>query len=390
MLMQRLGHLLTGSVCFAVYGGFRDRFLKLCSQQGICLSDTFVQGERLVATVSRKQYPLVCRIAADSGMQTELLRRRGLLFLLIRYRHRWGVVAGIAAGLCLLAVLSSVVWEVQISGCERLSEDYVRSYFEQLGVRPGRLQAQIDITDCRVRALTEIGELLWVSVYLQGCTAKIEIRERGEGMHLPEQGSSNLIASYGGEIVRADVYAGESYVKIGQAVAKGDLLVGGAVGMKNGGTYFVRSQADITARTHRTLCTEIPYEQAVVRVEKERTRYGVSFFGLRIPVLHLNLREADESCLYSIDTAQKVFPVGLYREGVRRTVQTVVTLSEQQALLQACALFTLQELNGMKEKEIIRRTVQTRVQDEMVSVCGQYVCVENIAQTQELETEIEN
>lgn len=390
MLSERLQHSISGEVRFSVKGGFVPQFMSLCRQQNIALSDTRMQDQELYACIDRNDLQKLVAVCEKSGMQLQIRKKRGLAFVLRRYRLRWGIPVGLALGLLVLGVLSSMVWQVQINGCETLSEDYIREYFEELGVRTGVLQSSVDIVACRDRAMLDIRELLWVSVYMKGCTACIEIRERDAVKQLPEDGSCNLIASYGGEIIRADVYAGESYIKKGQAVAKGDILVGGGVPLKNGGVRFVRSQADIVARTHRSLQATVLLNYEAPVMHKQRIRYVPEWFGLRIP---LGLRfgfSVAESTLLQPEINGVRLPFMLHRQGLRKQTQKQVQISERLALLQCFSLFALQETQLMQDKTVCSRKLAVECSGSCVTVSGSYICEENIVQEQELQIEAEN
>ncbi len=390
MLSEKLLSSLAGSVYFSVQGGFLTRFLSLCAEKNVRLLHTRQEEDRLYATVRRYELEKVQSAAENSGMHLCILKKSGLSFLLHRYRLRWGIPVGICLAFALFFLLSSMVWQVEVIGCEKLSEEYVLSYFEDLGVRAGVLQNSIDIRRCREKALLEMQDLLWVTVYLKGCTAYIELAERNAQVNLKKEGSSNLVASYGGEIVRADVYAGETYVKIGQAVAKGDLLVGGALPLKNGGVRFVRSQADVVARTNRTLQATVLSASEAAVTQKQGVRYVLDWFGLRIPLgLRFGFSVAESTHLQPVINGARL-PVSLHRQGLRKQVQEQVQISEELALLQCFSLFALQETQLMQDKTVCSRTLAVECTGNSVTVRGSYICEENIAVEQELQIEAEN
>lgn len=384
MLSERLLAAVSGSVHFYVQGGFVTRFLALCAEKSVRLRHTGHDGDRLYGTVGSADLANLKTVAKNSGMQLVVLEKKGLSFFLHRYRLRWGIPVGLSLAFVLFFVLSSMVWQVDVIGCRKLSEEYVLSYFEDLGVRTGVFQKSIDMRTCREKAMREIEDLLWVTVYLKGCTAVIELTERNAEVILPQEGCSNLIASYGGEIVRADVYAGEAYVQNGQAVAKGDLLVGGAVPLKNGGVRFVRSQADIVARTNRALQTTVSFKTESLVIKKTAVRYVLNWFGLRIPLGFRFGSAVAESTHLQAQINDVRLPVSLYRQGLRKQVRQQLQKSENLALLQCFSMYAMQETEEMQDKTVLRRTLRVERQNDGVTVCGEYICEENIVREREL------
>ena len=387
MLSERILQWVNGRVFFTVQDGFLPQFLSQCAKENIRLYRTKTEKNTLHGFVLRQDCEKLQAVARQCGMLLTVHKKRGLFFVLYRYRLRWGIPAGIALGILLMGILSSMVWQVQINGCENLSEEYVACFFEEMGVKPGVLRTAIDIKSCRDKALTEIEELLWVSLYFKGCTACIEVRERGNKVVLEKEGYSNLVASYGGEIIRADVYAGCGYVKIGQAVAAGDLLVGGGVPLKHGGVRFVRSKADIIARTQRKLETEIALGETVAYIEKTGMCPRLYWFGLQIPLLPLFGREAAEQSPSYLAWKEVVFPIGVCLQGWRKTGDEPKSRTPQTALLQAFADFARQELQTMQNKTIVERNVEIIKTDTAIRVVGVYICEENIAESKELQIE---
>ena len=390
MLNRRLRRLVDGEVRFSAQGGFAAQFTDVCRRENISLFHTKTADGRLMGTVLRGDAQKLQTAALESGMQLQILKKRGLSFFAIRYRLRWGIPAGICLAVLLFGILSSVVWQVQVTGCESLSEEYILDYFADLGVRPGVFQRSVDIVHCRDRALLDMEELLWVSVYLKGCTVCIELSERKGEVHTEEKTNSNLYAAYGGEIIRADVYAGESYVQKGQAVAKGDLLVGGALPLKNGGVRFVRSKADIVARTSRTLQTEMPFCVSAQKIEKSGVRYALYWFTLPVPLGFSFGKQTAETASFLLCRENTVIPIGLVRYGCRKIAQTQVQYSEKAALLICLSAFAAQEVSTMQSKEILQRSLRVQTENNRIVITADYICEENIVQERELLVDTEN
>lgn len=390
MLSNRLLHFVRGEVRFCVQGGFVAQFTDVCRRENISLLHTKIKDDRLTGSVLRADAAKLQTAATESGMQLQILQKRGVSFAVLRYRLRWGIPVGLCLAFLLFGFLSSVVWQVQITGCEALSEEYIRAYFEELGVRPGVLQRSVDIVQCRNRAVQDIEKLLWVSVYLKGCTACIEISERKGEVQLPENINSNLYAAYGGEIIRADVYAGEGYIQKGQAVAQGDLLVGGALPLKNGGVRFVRSQADIIARTNRSLQTEMPFCITAQTIEKSGVRYALYWFTLPVALGFSFGRQTAETASFLLCRENVILPIGLLQYGWRKSEEQQVQYSEKMTLLCCFAGFAVQEVQSMQDKKILQRELIVRYENDRIVLLADYICEENIVQERELQIDTEN
>lgn len=388
MLNDALEMFFDGSIRFCLQNGFVSDFTEACRMRKLRLYALFEKNGDLYGKVCRKDFAALCDIAEKKGMQLRVTGQSGVYFFLRRNRLRWGIPVGILLSLLLTGVLSSMIWQVQVSGCEKLSEEYVRSYFAAQGVRTGVFRKGIDVVSLRDRALYEIEQLLWVSLYFDGCVACIEVRERTVQPSEEYVRPINVIADYGGEIVRADIFEGEPYARIGKAVAKGDLLAGGALMMPGGGVRFVHAKADVIARTHRQLQCSVAFTDSVEIVEKctQRTRFVL--FGLQTPMLPTFGAECSERSESNPSAGGVILPIGLLYEGYRRMTQQCVTLPQAVAVLQVFAEYALQETELLQDKKILDRTMQLDVRQDGVCLNGAYVCEENIGREVPLSVEM--
>lgn len=111
----------------------------------------------------------------------------------------------------------------------------------------------MDLHKIEREILLEYDKIGWMSINLIGSHAEVEIKEK----ELPpkpksESDYSNIKASADGVLLSTDIRNGTSYVKVGSAVSKGQLLVSGFYENSLGEIHFVDADADIRATTNYT------------------------------------------------------------------------------------------------------------------------------------------
>ena len=169
-----------------------------------------------------------------------------------------------AAVVCfaLLAAGSLFVWEIDISGCESVTEGEVRRALASAGVAEGSFWPAWDADAVKNHLLLEIPELAWAGVSVSGSRAEVRVRERIERPELASDGApGSITAAASGIIERMEVYEGAPAVSVGDAVAAGETLVSGEMASAVGDTRYVRARAAVTARTYveLTACAPLKY-----------------------------------------------------------------------------------------------------------------------------------
>ena len=93
MFLIKLLRFLFGYVRFESGGGFPERFLNLCAQAHFPLWEVTSRGGTMKAFTTVKCYKKFRSYARKAGVRLRVKERRGLPFLLRRYRKRIGIVS---------------------------------------------------------------------------------------------------------------------------------------------------------------------------------------------------------------------------------------------------------------------------------------------------------
>ena len=290
--MKKWVNLLRGTVVVTGRGNFPERLINLCAQRRVTFWGVDWREEGAVTfSILRQDFKRVQQLAGQAGCELERGRGGGLPSFLGRFRKRYAFLAGFGLSLLCVAVLSNVIFRVQVEGNYSVPTAQILGELRRQGLRPGVYGPGLDTNQLAQEALLELDGLSWMTVNLYGTRAQVIVREAVEKPELIEdEGCSDLVATADGLIVEMETLSGQAKVKKGDTVAKGDILISGTVELKPPPYsdqptryYQTRAMGKVTARTWRTLEGKIPLTAFVKDYTGEETqRASLMVFGYSV------------------------------------------------------------------------------------------------------------
>lgn len=371
-----------GEVTFSAEGGLCEDFLNLLTEQeGVSLWDVHKEEDRLTACCRASSYRAVRRPARRTGTRVRATAKRGCCFRFRRVSKRVGLLIGAAIAMAIYMILASFIWVIDVQVEDPLLAARVEEALGKSGLAVGTPSGAVDLGFVRMHAITELSELHHVAVYLDGCTARVEVRLQEPSAPLPDKSPSNVVAAFDGRIVEMQVASGQAMVKTGDAVVQGDLLVCGAIETQNG-VLLKHASAVINAETSHTFCVEVPLcETRPVREKRiVQTRWRCLWWELplfsSVPIGEDYTVTERYTPLRFLGTD---LPVGVHETVYSAPCDATLRYTAEQAeciakrRLQAHAAATL-------EDAVIRRVTYEGVwEDEVYRLRGVYDCTEDIA-----------
>ena len=377
-----------GWVRFRITGGFPERFINLCAMRGLPLWDARRRGESCEFSVQCRLYRRLLPCARGAGVRLKVLERHGLPFWLGKRRRRWGLAVGLVLCVGVLAVSSLFLWNVQVVGNIRLETELILQTLEKLGVKPGVRCSEIDVRSVERRMMMELSDLGWVAVNLQGSTAVVQVQERVLPPKIVDLTQPcNVVAARGGQIVKMQVYVGQSMVAVGDAVARGDILVSGVVEDAAHDMHLVAARADITARTHRPLQVEVAMEQTQQWVTGVVRRYSLKLGSIEIP-LWVGKPPRGRFRLERMYTPVSVFgwktPLSVGRRQYLLLEEKAVTLTQSRAAAEAEQRLLALEKETLNGAVIVEKQEHAAAEGKMYRLQADYVVEELISVQSEI------
>ena len=265
-----------------------NAFLKL----GIC-SSVSVDG----AFTIRERDRAALLDFARSRMRVALTEPLGLFGVFVRNRKRYGFFLGVVLVFLGFFFSSDLVWDVRISGNERVPDHVIAEYLEEFDFGIGASWRSTDKNIVESNVLTAHPDIAWISVNRRGTVAYVQVIE-SENIGVNEDSGplySNIIADRDGVIEQISVERGVAVVKIGDVVKAGDILISGIVESESG-VIMCRAQGAVRARGVMDVTVEAAGEATEKKaVGRTLAEARVVLFNFSINIFK-NYRNCEETC----------------------------------------------------------------------------------------------
>ncbi len=301
--------LMRGELRVELVGSGTDRLLNACAGAALPLWDIrFHDGAALNACLWEEDLPRLEKIAAlcQCELRTLALRGGSKSARLLRTRARLAVFAGICA--LLLALSSLFIWDIEVTGNEKLSKGEILRALSDCGVSEGCFWPTADAERVRSEMLLRCGDLAWMTLNVRGSRARVLVLERAEKPEIyNERAAADLVAARGGVVRELEVRNGRALVACGELVTEGQTLVSGRMDSPTAETRLVRASGSVTAETwpERTV-----FLAPGARLKERRNGFRL-ILGLRFGKNRLDLVTNSRKELDECDKIVKEYTLGL-------------------------------------------------------------------------------
>ena len=377
MIIQFLRYLF-GYINFRAFGGFPDRFINLCTKEGIPLWNVRNINNNITASTTVQGYLSIHTVARKSGMRVISTDKVGLKYFLRKHKTRVGILAGAVLSVIIISILTQFVWSVSVVGNTTLEEDVILSTFEKYGVKVGVPASSIDNDEVASLVMNEIESLSWVSVNMKGSVVVIEVREKTEAPEIYDASKpTNVIASEDGVILSIDVLYGNEEVKPGSAVIKGDLLISGVVAHKDGSEKTIHADGYVKALVKKKRVSQST-DFSIYHIKSEKIRNLIFFFGLKIPLGTMSNDGYFTEHNSFMESDKKLLPVGIitqYGACISEEKATVNASMQEKLALFSNAVYVreLLEYSEIRNSKTVSLETENAVQYEISAQCEQEI-----------------
>lgn len=380
-----------GYVQIRVSGNHPERFLSLLHHKGIHIWKLEPVEQGYSFLMERSRFRELDAIRKKTGCQVEIEEKFGFPAWLFRYRRRKFFVLGFLLAGGMIYGCSLFVWNIQVQGTYFYTDEQIAAHIEEQYVPLGKKKSQIDCDWLEEQLRQDFPELSWVSCELTGTQLLVEVKETLEGTEVVTEDTKpqDIVAAKDGTIVEMITRSGTPVVRIGQSVAKGDILISGVIHICDDfdevlETDYVAADGDVLAETVYQYDDSFDM-QYYEKQYTQRTQTGYTIEILHwIQELHLPWREftnydvVEETHQLRLGSTY-ILPVSITTSKRREYTPVLVTYTEEEARERAEVrlenyLSTLSE----KEVEIMENNVTIDIQDGVCYVGGTLVVWERI------------
>ena len=327
---------------FTVEGKFPERFLNLTARRGIILWDIKGEKNRVTACARDKDRAAAECFAKKTGGAFTVTKRHGLPLFCRQRRHRWGILAGLIAGVAVYSIMSGYIWNIEIIVPRDINSFEIRQQLRELGFTEGSRFRGEEINRIERELILRDKRIGWVSINIQGANATVRLTSKktaNENKKSSEKNrASNMIASEDGIITGIKARRGTPAVKPGTAVRKGDLPISGVTEYNNNTTVFSDSEGEVPALVRRSYSISAPLCSSEISLsDRETVKKEVRIFTFPVP---LSVEGAPEGKYISTESSAAlslpggVIPISLRETRLRPYTAKSRSISYEEAVKQ--------------------------------------------------------
>lgn len=390
-------HRLFGYLSVCADGPFTERLINICMHRGMSIWDVKRCGSsRVTFKTDIESFSKMRTPARRTGSHVRIMQRHGLPFVLHRYRRRYITVVGAAFLTVMLWYASTHIMGITVFGNTRIDTAEILSALDECGLSLGSKTSEVVPDRIRNRMMNKLGDLAWIGINANGSRIYIEVVERLEkDKGIDKDGiACNLVASRDGEVELLEVREGQTVVKVGSGVCKGDVLVSGVVDTQTAGFRFVKARGEVFAKTRYSRTRAYPLEYTEnISTGKTKKRYSLSVMNFNLP-LYISQKPPYEAFDYSEQTNEYRVPIDILPSLFIKKYEYAESRPEnkKRTPAEAIELGTSElgdELTNELEEgvEIVDRQIShTLTERGEVEVTVELICRENIAEISVIET----
>lgn len=387
--MIRLFRWIFGYVEFVFKNGFADGFINDCYNQKINLHNIKKDKNELAAICVPSEYMKLHRIALKHGGTVKITKRKGLLFPAMRIWNRAGILLGIVAFITIINFLGGFVWQIDVSGNEKISDREIIDFLESNGYYEGVYNKSVDKDLLEDLMMASFKNLAWVNINQHGSTATVELREAVMRPKVTNtKGYYNLKSKKDGTIVSAKATNGWQVARVGDGVTKGDLLVSGIYeSEKNKINLYTHASGVYIARVNEQFSITVNRQQTYKQYTGEYKFKSIIFFGIKIP-LYIGSSKIQDSDITEyasyIRLNDKRLPIGLTEKTVRPYEAVTVELNDKELTKLINQKIDEKLSEDFADCEITKKDIDISLNANNAVAKGKLICLEDIGEEVEI------
>lgn len=344
--MYKVLSYIQNYVKIKISGERPQKFINICIRRRIAIWELtrITENEYTMCMFASDFLKNIRAVAMKSGVKAEIIKKTGLRYTIRSYKSRKALLVLSLLMCALLALMSSMVWNITIEGADPASQQKTRMIASELGIKRGMFMTNINARVLADRLLSKQNNLCWVGVKKQGTTLCIQIAEgtyyeSKKSDNIPQDEPCDIAVSKDCKLSKVTVENGMQQIAVGSGVLAGQVVVCGngthAKAEVLGCVWYV---AEALVEKETEILTYTGNEQ------KER---ALLFFGIKLETpswkwLPWNwhkesFKEYDSVYFERYMGSKEQFPLGFATLVKKETELKKVVLSKEEAVLRAKA-----------------------------------------------------
>ena len=392
MFIKIIFSYILGFLKISVKGYYIERFINICKNNKITIWNLKRKDNiELNLNVRIKEFKEICKIAKKTGCKIKIKNKKGIPFLLHKYKKRKIFFILLILLVLIIGLSSCFVWNVEIKEENGYELENIREDIEKAGLKSGVFKGKINTKEIINKIRLERKDIAWMGIELKGTNAIVKLVKSDEKPDIiNEDEYCNIISDKEGIITKISVQNGTANVKVGDTVKKGDILVNGWMEGKFTGIRYVHSLAEIEAKVWYTESIKIPYKITETGYTgNEEEKYSIKFNNFQI---NFTKKYSKFKIYDTIETENKIklfsdfyLPISIVKTIYKEQEKIEKTYSVEEA--KNIGIKQLEEKLDEKienKNNIVNKNINTYEQADGVLVYVTYEVLENIGTNEKI------
>ncbi len=285
MIVKILISYIIGYLTISIEGYYIERFINMCRSQKIIIWHLKRKNDiQLECRANVQDFKQICRIARKTRCKIKIRNKRGMPFIIHRYKKRKIFFIFLLLLLIAILVSSHFVWNVDIQEENGQQLENIAQDIEKAGLKIGKLKKQIDTKDIINQIRLQRQDIAWMGIELKGTNAIVKIVKADQKPNIIDEDEyCSIVSDKVGIITKINAQTGTANVKVGDTVNKGETLINGWMEGKYTGIRYVHAKGDIEAKVWHTKYINIPYNTTERRETGNiENKYTIKFNNFKI------------------------------------------------------------------------------------------------------------
>ena len=285
MYIRLLLNLLFGYVRIEVEGYYVERFINICTNKKILIWNLKREkGVKLYLNIGINDFKRLSSIAKKTKCKIKILKKRGIPFLISRYKKRKIFAIFLIIIFCLICLSSKYVWNIEVIVEDNLQIENVEEDLEALGLKKGVLKSNVNTEQIINELRLKRDDISWIGIDLKGTNVRVDIVKADKSPEIIDNKDyCDIVAKKSGVITKITAQNGTALFNVGDTVQEGDVLIAGYMEGKYTDRRYVHSLGEVEAKVYYEKTKEIRFNQDIYEeTGKKETKFEINFNNKKI------------------------------------------------------------------------------------------------------------
>ena len=204
MFFRILLRYILGYIRIRIEGYSVEKLINIAIKKKVFFWNVKREKTTIIYTnIGVKEFKDLIQIAKETNCRVKILDKKGIPFILNKYKKRKIIIFFLLFFIILLMALSQFIWNIKIEGNEKISTEEISSILENKGIKIGILKNSIDKQKIINEIRLERNDIAWIGIEEQGTNITIKIVETSAKPEIVnEEDYCNIVANKDAQIVK--------------------------------------------------------------------------------------------------------------------------------------------------------------------------------------------